>query len=71
MAVNFEMELKIPGLAQALLTGVILVIIGALTGISFGWLQIIVVMVVVIVASFLVQRFGEAIFAKIKSTDSK
>jgi|EndMetStandDraft_8_1072994.scaffolds.fasta_scaffold1794767_2 hypothetical protein len=59
MAFNFEMELHVSGLVQAVLTGVTLAIIGKLTSIPFSWLQIIIVMVVVIVASFLVSGWSK------------
>jgi hypothetical protein len=59
MAFNFEMELQASGLVQAVLTGVTLAIIGTLTSIPFSWLQIIIVMVVVIVASFLASAFSK------------
>jgi hypothetical protein len=59
MAFNFEMELHASGLVQAVLTGVTLAIIGKLTSIPFSWLQIIIVMVVVIVASFLASAWSK------------
>lgn len=58
MAFNFEMELNVSGLIQAVLTGATLAIIGNLTSIPFSWLQITIVMVVVIVTSFLASTFS-------------
>jgi hypothetical protein len=54
-------------LVQALLTGVILAMIGKLTSIPFDWLQIMIIMMVMIIASFLAQLFGESITGKVKS----
>ena len=59
MAFNFEMELNLSGFVQAALAGVILFIIGQFTSIPFHWLQIIIIMVVVIVTSFLASAFSK------------
>jgi hypothetical protein len=59
MAFNFEMELHAAGLVQAVLTGVTLSIIGNFTSIPFSWFQILIVMVVVVVASFLASAFSK------------
>jgi hypothetical protein len=66
MNFSFKVEFTMVLLVQALLTGVILAIIGQLTSVTFDWLQIIIVMVVVIIASFLAQLFGGAITANFK-----
>jgi hypothetical protein len=66
MNFSFKVEFTMVLLVQALLTGVILAIIGQLTSVPFDWLQIIIVMVVVIIASFLAQLFGGAITANFK-----
>ena len=67
MDISFKIQLTATDVVQMLLTGVILAIVGALAGVSFSWLQIIIVMVAVIVASLLAQLLVELITAKVKS----